>query len=271
MGRRLLAILAALTVAVVGAVIVVVYASAADSRAVAGQQTVEVYLARQVVPEGTPLRQAANAGLIARQPVVAKGVPAGALREVGSANEKLVATSAIQPGEIVLASRFGTKVPESNKPQREGGVPKGMVAVTVTLADAERVAPLLKPGAHVVLFDSFNPRDSKAALPTPDGGKLTDDAAGVRVTRVLLGDVQVIGVGSDVQQTGATTAAQPGTEDQSSTGTADGSLVTVAVTPRQSLTLVHAIQTGTLYAGLLGTDTKVDDGAVVTDDTVLNH
>jgi pilus assembly protein CpaB len=262
--RRVMAIIIALIVALLGAIGVVVYAQAADTRALAGQQAVSVYIATAEVPVGTTVADAVSNKLITSQQVVAKGVPAGALVKVDSTNQKLVATSAIRPGEVVLATRFGTLTEVT----QTGGVPDGKVAITVTLTDPQRVAPLLEPGSHIVIYDSFNPRDAKSALPIPDGAKLSESPAVSRVTRVLLEDVQVIGVGSaQLQPSGSQTASPDGQKaDQG-----NGALVTVAVSPAQAITLVHAIQTGTLYAGLRGKSVVLDRKAVVNDTTVLGN
>jgi pilus assembly protein CpaB len=261
--RRVMAIIIALIVALLGAIGVVVYAQAADTRAVAGQQTVSVYIATAEVPVGTTVADAVSNKLITSQQVVAKGVPAGALVKVDSTNQKLVATTAITPGEVVLATRFGTLTDVT----QTGGVPDGKVAITVTLADPQRVAPLLEPGSHIVIYDSFNPRDPKSALPIPDGARLSEGAAMTRVTRVLLEDVQVIGVGSaQIQPSGSQTSP-----DAQKANQGNGALVTVAVSPAQALTLVHAIQTGTLYAGLRGKGVAIDRKAVVNDTTVLGN
>ena len=264
MARRVLAIIIALIVALLGAIGAVVYAQAADSRAVAGQQTVSVYIAKAEVPVGTTVGDAVSNKLITSQQVVVKGVPAGALVRVDSTNEKLVATSAIMPGEVVLAARFGSLTDQT----QTGGVPDGKVAITITLADPQRVAPLLQPGSHIVIYDSFNPRDAKSVLPIPDGARLRDDAAGTRVTRVLLEDVQVIGVGSAQLQSSGSQTASPNAQQANQ---ANGALVTVAVSPVQALSLVHAVQTGTLYAGLRGKGVDIDRKAVVNDTTVLGQ
>ena len=264
MARRVMAIIIALIVALLGAIGVVVYAQAADTRAVAGQQTVSVYIAAAEVPVGTTVADAVSNKLITSQPVVAKGVPVGALVTVDSTNAKLVATSAIMPGEVVLAARFGTLTDQT----QTGGVPDGKVAITVTLADPARVAPLLQPGSHIVIYDSFSPRDPKAALPIPDGARMRDDAAGSRVTRVLLEDVQVIGVGSAQLQPSGSQTASP---DAQQANQGNGALVTVAVSPAQAITIVHAVQTGTLYAGLRGKGVAIDRKAVVNDTTVLGN
>src|SRR6476646_4848590 len=112
MGRRVMAIAAALLVALLGAAGVIVYAQNADARAVAGQVTQQVYIAVAPVPQGTSARDAVAQKLLVPQSVVAKGVPFGALTSVSGASGSLVATSTISQGEIVLASRFGSLADE---------------------------------------------------------------------------------------------------------------------------------------------------------------
>ena len=63
------------------------------------------------------------------------------------------------------------------------------------------------------------------------------------------------------QPTGQATAAQQG-----------GTLVTLALTPEQAPRLVHALQSGSpLYAGLRGSDVKIDTALVVTEANVFNR
>ena len=202
-----MAIVAALLVALLGAGGVVLYAQHADARALAGQATQQVFIAQAPVPQGTTARDALAQKLIAAQTVVSRGVPAGALSEVDSATAALVATSAIAPGEIILTSRFGTLTKQTAP---SGPVPDGQVAITVNLPDPERIAPLLTPGSHVVIYDTFNPRSATAAAPLPDGGKLVTGPKAIRVTRVLFDDVKVLAVGAALAKP-ADAAAPPGT------------------------------------------------------------
>src|SRR5450759_4745079 len=73
MGRRVLAVLAAILVALIGVIAVVLYANGADARAVAGQQPQTVYVAAQLVPAGTSAADAVARGLIVPTKVAAKG------------------------------------------------------------------------------------------------------------------------------------------------------------------------------------------------------
>jgi pilus assembly protein CpaB len=270
MKRRVVAIVIALVVAVVGAGAVVAYAQSADKRAVAGQEVSTVYIAKKAVPEGTTLAKAVDGAFIVPEQVVAKGVPDGAMTRVEPATRSLVAESDIQIGEVVLTDRFGTA--KATKKVTLPLVPKGMVAITVSLSDPQRIAPLLKPGSQIVIYDTFNAHDPKADKLTPNGEHLADKPEYLHATRILLTGVKVIAVGTTRE--GAPAPAPTATEgkDKSAGTTPDDelqALVTVAVSPKDSLRLVHGIQTGTLYAGLLGKDAKPDTATDVNDNTVL--
>ncbi len=256
MGRRIVAIFAAALVAVVGVAAVLLYARGADARAVAAQQPTDVYVVKTVVPSGTTLKDAVQNGLIVKTSVVAKGKPAGALQAVDGSNGGLFAVSDIQPGEYVLADRFGVK-PVGTKAIE---VPAGQVAVSIALADPARVGTFLTPGSKVVLFDTYTGT-------TKSSGSAGAGAAAGEQTRVLLDDVLVIAMG----QASLTPAAAPPTAEGEEAAAAPvaGALMTVAVTPADAVRLVHGIQTGNLYAALRGTDAKVDLGKVVSEATLF--
>src|SRR5665647_2622244 len=107
MGRRVMVVLAAVVVGLIGVVAVMIYASSADSRAVAGQRPQTVYIAAKLVPSGTTAAEAVDQGLIVATQVAAKGLPVGALSKIDEATGRLLALTDIAPGEFVVASRFG--------------------------------------------------------------------------------------------------------------------------------------------------------------------
>jgi pilus assembly protein CpaB len=69
---------------------------------------------------------------------------------------------------------------------------------------------------------------------------------------------------------GSTTLTPPAAGQGQAQGAAPGALVTVALPPATAAKLVHGIQTGTLYAGLRGTDTKTDLAQIVSDATLFS-
>lgn len=248
MNRRVMAVLAAVVVGLIGVVAVMVYANGADSRAVAGQSPKTVFIAAKLVPAGTTASDAVAQGLIEPTQVAAKGLPVGALSTVDEATGKLLALTDIAPGEFVVASRFGT----TPLGQKAIQVPGGQVAISVSLADPARVGAFVTPGSRIVIYDTYVPAAGAKGL--ADAGK---------ETRVLLDDVLVIAMGS----TSLTPSAADGQAAPAAGGA--GVLVTVALPPNTAAKLVHGIQTGTLYAALRGTDTKTNLGQVVTNATLF--
>ena len=242
MGRRVMAVLAAVVVGLIGVAAVLVYAGAADSRAIVGQRVQSVFIAAKLVPSGTSAADAVAQGLIVPTQVSVRGVPPGALSKVDNATGKLLALNDIAPGEFVLSSRFGA----TPLGQSAIAVPLGQVAISLTLADPARVGTFVTPGSHIVIYDTYS---STAA-----------GATGAKQTRVLLDDVLVIAMGSTSLAPSAPAGAQAATS---------GALVTVALAPDTATKLVQGIQTGTLYAGLSGTDTKPSLGQIVTDSTLF--
>ena len=253
MGRRVLVVLAAVVVALIGVVAVVVYAQGADARAVADQQPQTVYIAKLLVPAGTTAAEAVATGLMVPTQVAAKGLPLGALSTVDEATGKLLALTDIAPGEFVTASRFGT----TPLGQKAIQVPDGQVAISLALSDPARVGAFVSPGSHIVIYDTYVPPVAAAGTTAAAAG-----AAAAKQTRVLLDDVLVIAMGS-------TTLTPPAATEGAAQPAAAGALVTVALPPALAAKLVQGIQTGTLYAGLRGTDTKTNLAQIVSDATLF--
>lgn len=248
MKARVIALVLAAAVALLGVGAVVLYAQGANSRAVAGVQPQAVYVSQKLVPAGTALNAAVTQGLLSRTNVPAESKPVGALTDVSPANKDLVATTDIPAGEFVLAARFGTVASGSKAIE----VPTGKVAVSAQLSDPAKLGSFMTPGSHIVIYDTH---DVVAA-----GGATTAE------TQILLQDVLVIAVGD----TSLTPVAAGSTGTTSAASTSSTSvLVTVAVPPEDATRLVHGIQTGRLYAGLRGTDAKVDPAATVSDSSLF--
>ena len=245
MGRRVLAILVAAVVAVVGVAAVLVYARGADTRAVAAQQPADVYVATKAVSSGTMLKDAIRSGAIVKTSVASKGLPMGALQRVTDSNSSLLALTDIQPGEYVLSGRFGT-TPVGTKAIE---VPAGMVAVSVQLSDPARVGTFVTPGTHLAIFDSY-----KIKAIGDDEKSKTLNEAGVQGTSVLLEDVLVIAMGNTALTPGQNTTPKEG---EAAPAAAPSFLVTVAVSPKDAARLIHGINTGQLYAALRGADVKM--------------
>jgi pilus assembly protein CpaB len=248
MGRRVMAVLAAMLVGLIGVAVVLLYASGADARAVADQKPQTVFIAQERVPAGVSAADAVAKGLMVQTKIAAKGVPVGALTKVNASNGKLVALTDIAQGDFVVASRFGT----TPLGQKAIQVPDGQVAISMSLSDPGRVGTFVTPGSRIVIYDTYVPAVAAKGV-----------IAGAKATQVLLDDVLVIAVGT----TSLTPTAAP---DGSAQASPAGALVTVALPPATAGKLVHGIQTGTLYAALRGAATKADLGQVVSDSTLFS-
>jgi pilus assembly protein CpaB len=265
MNKRILAGVVAVLLAVVGTVAVFAYARGADRRALQGQTAIGAYVAVKDVPAGTTAAKAISDGLIVKEMIASKGVPEGALTSVDSSYDALVATSDVQPGELVLKSRFGTVAAADGKL----AVPSGKMAISVALDDPSHVGSFLAVGSHIAVFDTFNQLPTCSCNPplstlTPAGDHLQDSHGFQRATRVLVPDVTVLAVG------GTTVVSSDKSNNSSDMQTAaDNSnvttLITLAVTADQAARIIHAERTGTMTFALLGANAAPTTGSGIND------
>lgn len=243
MGRRSSLLALALLVALFGTGAVFAYVSKVDARAEASLSPVTVLVAKQQIPAGTTLQDAAAKSLFAPTSMPRKTVPEGALDAVGSLGG-LSALGDIYPGEVLLRAKFG-------EGQTTGAlvIPTGTMAMSVELSDPARVGGFVVPGSEVAIFDTYTADDS---------------SNGAKTTRMLLPRVRVIGVGA--------TSTRPA-QDSSTTSKGDkpvaSTVLTVAVDSSGAQRLAHAAQTGKLYFALLSKDSVTSPAAGVTNSTLF--
>ena len=144
MGRRILAIMAAAVIALIGAVLVLLYARGADARAVADASPTTVYVTNAVVPAGTSLKEAERLEQITKTQIAAAALPAGALTRSTRPTAHSSHSTNIPPGQYVLASAFGETPLGETKLQ----VGAGKLAVSVRLEDPARVGTFVTPGSR---------------------------------------------------------------------------------------------------------------------------
>jgi pilus assembly protein CpaB len=265
MTRRIVAAIAALLIALAGSLAVMNYARAADRRALAGQEAVRAYVAEEVVPAGTTAGKAVEEGLIVQKLIARTAVPDGVLTAVEGGYDQLVATSAIQPGELVLRTRFAAR----GTTQGTLLIPEGLLAMSVALDDPSHVGPFVAVGSKIAVFDTFNVLESDKKGLTPAGDHLQDRHEYSRATRLLLAEVEVLAVGA------TTTVKDAKDEEETASGLAAAggnqnlTLFTLAVTQPQAEKLVHAARTGTMTFALLGPKTVASAGKGIDDRTLF--
>jgi len=265
MGRRIIALVAAVVLALAGAALVLLYARSADDRALQGHQPETVYVTEKLISSGTTLKDAERSGLLKRTQLAAKAKPSGALTTIDGDNSGLVALADIAPGQVVLARAFGTE----RIGQRAVNVPAGKIAISVSLEDPNRVGAFVTPGSNITIYDTY----VLEKLGTDEATKQYNELE-IQGTSVLLTKVPVIGIGATSLSGSAERAIDSENAAQTTTRTPIQTyLVTVAVTPADSLKLVHAIQHGEgqnnpakhLYFGLEGADTTVSPNSSTDD------
>ena len=250
MTRRILGVLAAILLALVGTAALVVYVSSAEQRALAGERLVEVYVVTTVIPSGTPAEDIENLVIVEQVPVK---IRAQAAVDSLPALAGSVAAVDLLPGEQLVAGRF---VQRSEFADREIGidVPDDMVEVTVELEAERAIGGLVEPGQTVAVFASFDPFQLTSTAIPVDGEVVSVPAAVAsevegttpNTTDLLLRKVLVTAVQKSVSapSNGAGTEA----DDRRLSTPIDGTVfVTLAVDPFDAERLVFTAEFGELW------------------------
>jgi pilus assembly protein CpaB len=233
MTRRLLAIAVAIVLAAFGTAGVLWYAFSADSRAQDRiSNPVTVAVAAQAIPAGTSGSAIKTRKLVRYERMPKDAVPSDAIEQIGADQEKLVLTSNMAAGQVLMAANFGTQA------QVASGLSlaKGLMALTVQTSAPGQVAGYVQKGSLVSIFLTYKPVNT-------DG----EETKIVR-TRVLLPEVEVLAVGGSAN------------EGSNAAGGDNSLLVTVAVNQTDAERLIQGLNSGTLYLGLLGDSTDVKPG-----------
>ncbi|MEV5051782.1 Flp pilus assembly protein CpaB [Arthrobacter sp. LAR12-1-1.1] len=147
MKSRLLAGIAAVVLAIVGAMLVISYAQGADQRAVKNLEPVSVLVVKTAIPAGTPV-EAMSASLATEQ-LPAAAVPASSLKSLDESKGKVAAVDLI-PGEQLVTERLVE--PENLKIQGSVDIPAGLQEVSFQLEPQRVVGGRIAPGDHVGIF-----------------------------------------------------------------------------------------------------------------------
>jgi pilus assembly protein CpaB len=238
MGKRVIGIVAAVLLAAVGTLSLVGYVRGAESRALAGQETVEVLVLEQEVPEDTPAEDLAT--LVSRERIPAKVRAIDSVDDL-TALEGMVTSVNLVPGEQLVSSRFAT--PAQLAEAAEVDVPEGLQKVTVSLEPQRAVGGTVRPGDVVGVLASF----------------VWDDDP---KNTTKMNDQQVLVTNVQVEQLPGT--PEEGAEDAPALAPTGGLLITLAVDVEQAERIVFAAEHGTVWLTAQDDDTD-QDGSVVRD------
>ena len=225
MRRRILAALAALVLAVFGALVLVGYARGADQRAMAGMKTAAVFVVTEKIPTGTPGDQLT--GKVRLEAVPVKAAAPGRVTSLKDLKGK-VTTVDLQPGEQLLASRFSS--PDDVRAPGTVAVPAGDQEISILLEPQRAVGGRLKAGDKVGVIVSFK---------QPDGTGLT---------HMVLHDVLVTQVQGAPAP--ATDSAKQSDKGQAAGAPAQSLMITLALTAKQAEPVVFGQEHGTIWLSL---------------------
>lgn len=249
MNRRVLGLILAIALALVGTIAIVAYVNGAEDRALEGQKVVKVLVVKDEVPAGTPAEDLGDR--VELETIAAKVKAEGAVTTV-TALEGKVASATLVPGEQLVKQRFI----EPTAYRARGAaveVPSGLLQTTVSLTPDRALGGLITPGTKVAVSLSF----VKEGAPPRELTHMT-------LRKVLVTNVQLNG---DVNDDSNDESDDNGGDDASQIepGSApDGSfLVTLALDDVDSERLVFAAEHGTIWLSNEPGDAPVGSTKVV--------
>jgi pilus assembly protein CpaB len=226
MKKRLIAAVAAGAFALLGVLVLVVWAQGANDRAFEGAKLVSVVRITKDISQGATSSDLASSSEIVKLP--AKSVPKGAVTDLSQVSG-LATNASLQSGEVLLKSRMVTPG------QRKGttDVPTGFQEISIALDPEHSVAGTVRAGDRVGMIVTFEPKDSNAP-------QVTDFA----LNQVLVTKAKTAIVGDK--------------------GEITGTMLTLAVKTFDAERIVHAQKWGTVWLTLQNADTDTSGDKLIT-------
>jgi pilus assembly protein CpaB len=256
MNRRIIGIVLAVVLAIGGTFALVRYVQSARDDAAEPEPTETILVVQGEVSQGASLEEVRDNVELVEIPESL--VASGALTDLDTVSEALVAGVALEPGEQLLRSRL---VESSELVSVD--VPAGLQELTVAFDPERAVGGQVEPGESVGIVLSFEPFEIAAAGPTatPDGAEPAEsaDAEPTRTphtTHLTLNKILVTGVQlsrNDAERTTETRTVDEESGDQPliaadiAEAPGDQLLVTFAVTSPEAEQIVFAAEFGRIW------------------------
>lgn len=259
--RRIIGIIAAMLLAIIGTVSLVGYVNSATDKAVADEALVDVYVVDELVPKGAEPETIRSS--VSLEQVPARLKQSGAITDLDALGDNVAATD-LQPGDQLLAARLVTKSLISEEVSDK-------VQISALLEAERAVGGAIQKGDLVGVYLSFDPfeldeaGESSAAgeadpataegstgESSPDGAEKTPNVSRLEFQHVLVTNVQTTSapVSTDTDDDGEAGIVQV-------TGTQY--VVTLALSPEQSERFVFATEFGHVWLSIEPA-TVADDG-----------
>ncbi|WP_246839643.1 Flp pilus assembly protein CpaB [Pseudarthrobacter sp. NIBRBAC000502771] len=247
MKSRMLAGVAAVVLAIIGAVLIVTYAQGADQRAMKDMDPTGVLVVVKAVPAGSSLDVVRAS--VAVQQVPATAVSKTALKDLDASAGKVAAVDLV-PGEQLLKERLVD--PADAKSSSAAKVPTGLQEVTFELEAKRVVGGRLEAGDHVGVGFSF-------------AGGADKTKPGEGTTQLTLRKVLVTAV-----QRAPQPSAKPtdGTNPQDTTLPQGSFMVTVAVNDIDATKIIYSSNNGDLWLTKEPLDAQDNGGFIARKDNV---
>ncbi|HUH07008.1 MAG TPA: RcpC/CpaB family pilus assembly protein [Egibacteraceae bacterium] len=237
MNRRVIGAITAVLLAGLGTLVLIVWVRAAEQRALAGEQVVEVFVVTQEIAKGTTSQELQDRVELTQVP--AKVRAAGSVDRLSTLDGKVAAVELL-PGEQLLSSRFTT--PEALAVQAQVDIPEGLLQVTVSLAPERALGGQLRPGDTVGVLGSFEPFDTQIA--EGEEPPKTPNSTHLILHKVLVTNIQGGGQGGAPMPL----AEQDDDEDEGvRAAPASDLLITLAVEAPAVERVVFAAEHGTVW------------------------
>ena len=277
MKRRIIGIVLAVALAVVGTLALVRYVKSAKDDAVRPEELVQVLVVKEDVRDGAPVSEVLESvGLV---DVPRRLVAPGALSDLVGLDPTFVTETELKEGEQILPSRFID--PQSLV---SVAVPEGLQQITFAFTPERAVGAELQAGDTVGVLFSFEPFDvntsgtpSQPTETTVPGDPTQTTVAPTRTpntTHFVLHKILVTNVKFSKQDSVRASEIQGTTDDVDGTETtvapvvaeapADQLLVTMAVSAAEAEQLVFAAEFGTIWLTAEGPDASEEGTRILT-------
>lgn len=230
-GKRTSGLVASVVLAALAALALISYMRGVESRAFAGAETVEVFVARETIAEGTPAEVAVRQGLIGSTSLPRKAVAEGAIVSLSEIGGK-IATVTILKGEQIAGARFAA----AGETGSGLAIPTGRQAMAVEVDAPPGVAGFVQTGSRVSIIAHLDVIEGKSTLEPR--------------SQFVLQNIAVLAVGRRI----APVAAGGREEARSEDGPSEKVMLTLAVTAGEAEKLSYAVREGDLYFTLLPPD-----------------
>jgi pilus assembly protein CpaB len=267
--RRIIGIVAAVLLALVGTVSLVSYVRSAKDKAVADEALVDVYVVDELIPKGADAETIASSVSIEQVP--ARLEQSGAITDLDSIGDN-VAAADLQPGDQLLTARLTAREAVSDEVSDK-------VQVSALLEAERAVGGAIQKGDLVGVYISFDPFDVDEAGGVNDAegtvqaaatatSTIDDSAEGStdegtepsRTPNVSRLEFQHVLV-TNVQTTSAPVSSNDEGEDAAPIEQVSGTqyVVTLALSPEQSERFVFATEFGKVWLSIQPSSVS-DDG-----------